>query len=539
MTVKITDKALREFVRSKLLSEEAGDDAQAEELNTPAVSSVAMDKPETPIEAEVQVVDNELGPPIADPAYVPQNLDELKVAVGKILESVPENSIPTAYKIVKKTISNLHDALRQRAELTPSTAFSEASSVEKLLGLIVEQGYEMSDPLMRGEEEEEEEEEVEVRSASYDDDREISPPDSKPSDSVEQKSQFDRFFKKKMEDMLALAKARHPSKLQGITDWNSVDTVLTPEEHLEIMDSYDEALSKKYPPLATASGKDFEPPVKATLVAAVEAFMKDQPVRAGAEISSEQDPDKAVSFQSREDYLADVELGKKSSQDQAAKEGLRRFLFSLTVGLKDYYQGIIDIVKNPDRLGDKALSKNISDALEKFAELGEKKPETDKEYFEFVAYMNADTEPEEKKNLRTKVLARAAEHLMSDSGFAGSKGGSSRPHINKDVTLNNLMSAIAGIKKRKDRKGARDLDALGDVIGKMLPKGETVPVVNIVDSEEEEEEEKVSVTRSAGGQTFRRRKSDDTVSERLTPAEAILRSSPVQPDVEKAIKVMT
>ncbi len=534
MTVKITDKALREFVRSKLLSEEAGDDAQAEELNTPAVSSVAMDKPETPIEAEVQVVDNELGPPIADPAYVPQNLDELKVAVGKILESVPENSIPTAYKIVKKTISNLHDALRQRAELTPSTAFSEASSVEKLLGLIVEQGYEMSDPLMRGEEEEEEEEEVEVRSASYDDDREISPPDSKPSDSVEQGSQFDDFFEKKMEDMLALAKRRHPDKLQGITDWNSVDTALTPEEHLEIMDAYDEALSKKYPSLARATGKDFEPPVSATLTTAVLSFMRDR------KISSEEDPDKVTPFQTRKQYLKAVEIPKsKSAQTQLAMQGLRRFLFSLSVGVTDYYRGIIDIVKNPDRLGDDKLSKNISDALEKFVDAGEKNPESDKDYFEFVAYMNADTEPEEKKNLRFKVLARAAEHLMSEFDFAGTQGGADRPHITKTSTLSNVKDAVAGIKKRQDKKGYQDLDALRKELDKFLPKGETVPVINFSDKEEEEEEEKVAVTRSAGGKTFRRRKADDAVTESLTPAEAILRSSPVQPDVEKAIKVMT
>jgi len=532
--IKITDKALREFIRNKLLSEEAGDDAQAEEFNPPAVSAISMDKPETPIEAEVHVTNNELGPPIADPAYMPQNLDELKVAVGKILESVPENSIPTAYKIVKKTISNLHDALRQRSELTPSTAFSESRGIEKLLALIVEQGYEMPNPLMRGEEEEEEEEEAEVRSATYDDDREISPPAPKAIEPIEQRSQFDDFFKKKMEDMLALAKARHPNKLQGITDWNSVDTVLTPEEHLEIMDSYDEALSKKYPSLARATGKDFEPPVTATLTTAVLSFMRDR------KISSEEDPDKVVAFQSRKEYLKDVELPKsKSSQVQFAMQGLRRFLFSLAVGLTDYYQGIIDIVKNPDRLGDKTLSKNISDALEKFVDTGEKKPESDKEYFEFVAYMNADTEPEEKKNLRTKVLVRAAEHLMSEFDFAGTQGGSSRPHITKGTTLSNVKDAVSGIKKRKDKKASQDLDALRKELNKFLPKGETVPVINFSDKEEEEEEEKVAVTRSAGGKTFRRRKGEDVVAERLTPAEAILRSSPVQPDVEKAIKAIT
>ncbi len=334
--------------------------------------------------------------------------------------------------------------------------------------------------------------------------------------------------------MLALAKRRHPDKLQGITDWNSVDTALTPEEHLEIMDAYDEALSKKYPSLARATGKDFEPPVSATLTTAVLSFMRDR------KISSEEDPDKVTPFQTRKQYLKAVEIPKsKSAQTQLAMQGLRRFLFSLSVGVTDYYRGIIDIVKNPDRLGDDKLSKNISDALEKFVDAGEKNPESDKDYFEFVAYMNADTEPEEKKNLRFKVLARAAEHLMSEFDFAGTQGGADRPHITKTSTLSNVKDAVAGIKKRQDKKGYQDLDALRKELDKFLPKGETVPVINFSDKEEEEEEEKVAVTRSAGGKTFRRRKADDAVTESLTPAEAILRSSPVQPDVEKAIKVMT
>ena len=56
MTAKITDKALREFIRNRLLQEEAGDavatgdDAQAEEEGRPAVSNVAMDKVDVPTE---------------------------------------------------------------------------------------------------------------------------------------------------------------------------------------------------------------------------------------------------------------------------------------------------------------------------------------------------------------------------------------------------------------------------------------------------------------------------------------------------------
>ena len=50
MTLKITEKALREFVRSKLLEQQQGDDSAGEVTDPPAVSTVALDKPEVPLE---------------------------------------------------------------------------------------------------------------------------------------------------------------------------------------------------------------------------------------------------------------------------------------------------------------------------------------------------------------------------------------------------------------------------------------------------------------------------------------------------------
>ncbi len=558
MSTKITEHALREFIRERLL-EEAGDDASAEETNPAAVSTMSIDKPDTPLEPTTTVVDTTLGPPIADPGYVPQNPIDLKSAVDKMLDTVPEKAIGVAYKVIKKSLDNLHDVLRQRAEISPGVpvirfgaegefdvqgyqeepvvqmgTMDESTHVEKLLHLLAEQGL---FGMLGGEkEEEEEEEEVEVRSATYDDDREVSPPTPKAAEPVDDKSQFDRFFKKKMEDMLALAKARHPEKLQGVMDWNSVDDNLDPEEHLAIMDAYDEALGKKYPVLAKASGRDFEPPVKSTLVAAVEDFMKSG-IEGTVEIASDEIDDVELDDRfTRAGSLERIPLGKKSSQDQATKEAIRRELYRMSVGTKDYYQGLIDILRDPESLGDKKLQKALGVAIKDFAE-EESVPESGSDYFLFITYMNQDLRPDPKENYRNTVLARVAEHMMSQAGFAGSKGGAQRPHINKDSTIENLNSAIAGIKSRKDRSDADSLVKLSDILNKMLPKGETVPVVNITDKEEVEVEEKPQVTRSSGGKTFRRKRETE-LAESMTPADAILLSSPVQPDLDKALMVV-
>ena len=99
-----------------------------------------------------------------------------------------------------------------------------------------------------------------------------------------------------------------------------------------------------------------------------------------------------------------------------------------------------------------------------------------------------------------------------------------------------MLAAVAGIKDRSDRDDADRLEKLSDILDKMLPKGETVPVINITDKEEEKVE-KPEVTRSPGGKTFRRKRETE-VSESMTPAEAILRSSAVNPDLDKALALV-
>ena len=175
MSIKITEKALREYVRSMLLEQE--------EENPSPVAEVPLENPEAPIEADPQVGGSDLGPPVADPAYVPESVDELKSSVGKLLDDVPENAVPTAYKIVKKTLDNMFSVLRQRAEIMPLSTLKEHSSVEKLLLLISEQAggsYQMSDPLMRSEETPRDAEPLGVRSATYSDDREVTRPKPRP-----------------------------------------------------------------------------------------------------------------------------------------------------------------------------------------------------------------------------------------------------------------------------------------------------------------------------------------------------------------------
>ena len=154
MTTKITSKALREFVRNMLTEQEEENlelvpasepDEEAElEVEVPAVAEVPMDVPgDIPIEVDPYVADHTLGPPTADPSFVPDNADELKNSISKLLDDVPESSIGTAYNIVRKTLDNMHNVLRQRGEIMPADTFSlqEATSVEKLLFLISEAYY--------------------------------------------------------------------------------------------------------------------------------------------------------------------------------------------------------------------------------------------------------------------------------------------------------------------------------------------------------------------------------------------------------------
>ena len=130
MSVKVTEEALRQFIRKKL--------SEQSELSG---ESSPVDMQDVPLEAEdvIQDFEVDLGPPVADPAYMPENIDELKSAVGKLLDDVPESATKTAYKIIKKSLDNLHSVLRQRSEIMPSTALSESSPVERLLLLISEQ----------------------------------------------------------------------------------------------------------------------------------------------------------------------------------------------------------------------------------------------------------------------------------------------------------------------------------------------------------------------------------------------------------------
>tara|TARA_R110000737_G_scaffold86906_1_gene119596 strand:+ start:1550 stop:3178 length:1629 start_codon:yes stop_codon:yes gene_type:complete len=537
MSIKITEEALREYVRS-MLSE------QNEEENPPVVAEVPLDNPDTPIIVDPQVVGSDLGPPVADPAYVPESVDELKNSVGKLLDDIPESAVPTAYKIVKKTLENLYSVLRQRAEITPLSTLKEHSNVERLLLLISEQyggAYQMSDPTMRNEEVPEDIGTSRVRSATYADDRKVSSPEPKDAEVESDRSQFDRFFEKKMEDMLALAKARYPKMLIGINAWNEVDNVLKPEQHLEIMDVYDAELEKKYPTLANAAGKDFEPPVKATLVAAVEAFMKDVALKVpetkakDIDLVDDKTDDRLASAAGRDLDL--VDLKSKSAQDQSAKEAIRRELFRMSVGTKAYYQGLINILKSPEGVSDKKLSKALDVALKDYDE-EESLPVSDADYFLFITYMNQDLRPDDKVNYRNNILNRAAEHMMSQAEFAGSKGRAERPHVNKESTLSNVMNAVAGIKERGDNSEVDRLEKLADIINKMLPKGKTVPSISIRDGEPEEEvEEKPEVTKSPGGKTFRRQKPQADISETMTPADAILRSSAVNPDLDRALRL--
>ena len=63
MSIKITEKALREYVRSMLLE-------QNEEENSPQVAEVPLENPEVPVAVDSRVGGSDLGPPVADPCLL-------------------------------------------------------------------------------------------------------------------------------------------------------------------------------------------------------------------------------------------------------------------------------------------------------------------------------------------------------------------------------------------------------------------------------------------------------------------------------------
>jgi hypothetical protein len=598
MAVKITETALREFVRNMLL-EEAGDDAPAEETNPPAVSEIPMDKPDTPLEADPRVIDNELGPPTADPSYIPDGMPELKAAVGKLLDDVPDSAIGTAYKIVRKSLDNLHSVLRQRSEISPGVEvvipgsfepgdpisteeptdildLSESTSLERLVYFISEATYEpgrvsMDSSLVKGasdptdpfanvefgeeEDEEFEEEEIEVSPAAPGARRVVDAPkggvtaagfgtdDVQPDTDLEKMigSQMSSAQAEKMrKDKESAEKAQAViDKEQGVVSQMLVDKSLA--KRIEIAkemfaskaSAIDAALEKGDDLDAVLNFDELER-VQEELEA-TDAFT--QSMQAGSSKFSE------MSDELKSRY-ADVFLGggepmKSSVFRNIQDSAFMKFMMGLAIGPDIFDEKFVEFIISPPE-----DAKKIRSFLIKNTDVARIMSNPTAGGVEKV--LDQLREKSAAGDLVDQYRHLVTLYLANDIDFPGAK--SSKFHFNKKVGNDALEKAVSGLIRRGEKESYNNLkQLLNDPKNKKTVTGHLGKDWKIESWKSKEAEEEVpdlepqpepksdaSIKRSPGGRTFRRR-TETEMSESMTPADAILQSAPVNPDLDKAL----
>jgi hypothetical protein len=140
-------------------------------------------------------------------------------------------------------------------------------------------------------------------------------------------------------------------------------------------------------------------------------------------------------------------------------------------------------------------------------------------------------------------------YLANDIDFPGAR--SSKFHFNKNVGKEALEKAVAGLNRRHEKESYDNLVSLLNdpknkkavtghlgkdwTVAAWKPKEETEEDVPAPEPEIEIEPEEPRIVRK--GKTFRRSRSAE-MSETMTPADAILRSSAVNPDLDKALQLV-
>ena len=593
MAVKITDKALREFIRNKLL--EQNEDAQAEETDPPAVSEYPLDQPDTPLEAEPHVVDNELGPPTADPGYVPHDTVELKTAVSKLLDDVPPSAVPTAYKIVRKTLDNLHSVLRQRAEISPGVDvvlpgdefiadspltqeeepvvqmnMSESSPVEKLLLLISEAPYEpgrvsMDSPLVKGmadpsdpsasaklsgdeDEEVEDEEEIEVRTSSQVDAPQppgrrvysVEPTKSGPAsytgqaDEVEDEVEIDPDLAKLLGDQPRRMTARDREQARKAKE----DAAQKSAEQSKVASAMAEKAAKEKLEIAKILYRD-DKKLSAKLDALEDAMMLDSLLSpeqvfeveeefVGTDAAAEIKSGGARSFsdmsEEQRGKFAEILLDMQKSISNSAFRNIRdagfmKFLHALTIGPDVFQDRVLSITQEVP--ADAApIQKFLLKALPWSAEFKKEVksagsfPSFDEEAAsDILKYLSQNEEgAKEGGSLLDDYTSLVHYYLAFKNNFPGSEKSMRKFHFNKDNGKDALTKAVDAMVDRDDRESY-------EVLRSVLAK----------------EENKKEVEKQLG-KGFLMPSFKSAVAEAMTPAEAILRSNAVSPDLDKALE---
>ena len=613
MGVKITEKALRDFVKKMLIEQQRGDDAAREPTDPPAVSNIPFDQPDTPLEAEPHIADSTLGPPIADPGYVPQNPEDLKAAVQKMLDDVPESAIPTAYKIVRKSLDNLHSVLRQRATISPDIKavlsgdefiadtpmaqeeepiiqMSEDAKISRILNLIFEQGYNepgrvsidslkgvstdddpSSSAKLSGDEDEEieDDEEVEVRSSreveapqppgrrvysveptksgpvSYAGQADIDVEDEVEIDPDLAKLLGDQPRKMTSRDREALLKAKE-AEAQRSSEESQVASAMAEKaakEKLEIaklLYKDDKKLSSKLDALEDAMMLD-------SLLTPEQVFEIEEEFTS-TEAASEIQAGGAKSFSDMSDaqrgkfakILLDMQKSISNSAFRNIKDaGFMKFLHALTIGPDVFQDKVLSITQavpadavpiqkfllktlpwsaefkkvSTHKVEEPVLDDKGNPSGETKTKIVYRLPKFDSEAAsDILKYLSQNSEgAKEGGSLLDDYTSLVHYYLAVKNNFPGAEKSMRKFHFNAPTGKAALTKAVDAMVARGDRES---YEALRSVLGK----------------EENKKELQMHV-----GKDFRIPPFAKPTTEAMTPADAILRSSAVNPDLEKAL----
>ena len=132
MTISVTEKAVRDLVRNLL---------EQDLLTQPDVPSPDEgDAMATmPIQADPTTEHEDLGPPVQDENYAPEDHDQLQAAAEKLLKDVPENLIPAVFKHLRKLVDKAIRTVKKESESDPNKIVSERINLLPLIELISEQ----------------------------------------------------------------------------------------------------------------------------------------------------------------------------------------------------------------------------------------------------------------------------------------------------------------------------------------------------------------------------------------------------------------
>ena len=129
MSIKVTEKAVRDLVR-KLLESEMPAEGQETKIPLPYDGDVMSD---LPIHADP-------GPPVQNVNNAPEDHEEMQVAAEKLLADVPEDLIPPVFKQLRKLVDKAVRVAKKRAAgPKPNEIVSEGANLLPLIELIVEQ----------------------------------------------------------------------------------------------------------------------------------------------------------------------------------------------------------------------------------------------------------------------------------------------------------------------------------------------------------------------------------------------------------------